>query len=81
MKKLAVTVLFTALFAVASVTPANACQMSGKNGMSAQQCAKSGMDQKSCMKSDKVEKDATSHHKNKSSEIPSKDTRKDSVKS
>jgi hypothetical protein len=33
------------------------------------------------MKSDKVEKDATSHHKNKSSEIPSKDTRKDSVKS
>jgi len=78
MKKLAVTVLFTALFAIASVVPATACQMSGKNGMSAKQCAKSGMDQKDCMKTDG---DKTSHHKDKDGKKPSKDTKKDAVKS
>lgn len=79
MKTLAITVLFTALFAIASVTPATACQMAGKNGMSGKQCAMNGMSKEECMKADKG--DATSHHKDKDGKKPSKDTRKGSAKS
>jgi hypothetical protein len=79
MKKFAVTFLFTAIFAIASVTPATACPMAGGNGMSGKQCALNGMSKEECLKTNK--EDATSHHKDKDGKKPSKDTSKGSAKS